>query len=49
MSAAAGAVGEIAVQLAKNHGCKVIGIAGGKEKCAYVKSLGAIECIDYKS
>lgn len=30
VSAAAGAVGEIAVQLAKNHGCKVIGIAGGK-------------------
>ena len=41
VSAAAGAVGELAVQIAKNHGCRVIGIAGGKEKCAYVKSVGA--------
>ena len=32
VSAAAGAVGELAVQLAKNYGCKVIGIAGGKDK-----------------
>lgn len=49
VSAAAGAVGEIAVQLAKNHGCKVIGIAGGKDKCSYVKSIGADHCVDYKN
>jgi NADPH-dependent curcumin reductase CurA len=37
VSAAAGAVGEIAIQLAKNHyKCKVIGIAGGPVKCKYV-------------
>ena len=38
------------MQIAKKIvGCKkVIGIAGGKEKCDWVKSLGADECIDYK-
>ena len=49
VSAAAGAVGELAVQIARNHGCRVIGIAGGKDKCTYVKSIGAEACIDYKS
>ncbi|CAD8080340.1 unnamed protein product [Paramecium primaurelia] len=51
ISAAAGAVGEIAVQLAKTYyKCKVIGIAGGPEKCDYVKKqLGAHDCIDYKN
>ena len=51
ISAAAGATGSVAVQLAKNVvGCKrVIGIAGGKEKCDFVKSLGADACLDYKS
>ena len=48
VSAAAGAVGEIAVQLAKNAGCFVIGIASSKEKCDCVKSLGADFAIDYK-
>jgi len=50
VSGAAGAVGSVFVQLAKKVvGCtKVIGIAGGKEKCDWVKSLGADECIDYK-
>jgi len=50
VSGAAGAVGSIFVQIAKNIvGCKtVIGIAGGKEKCDWVKSLGADDCIDYK-
>lgn len=44
------AVGSIFVQIAKKIvGCeKVIGIAGGKEKCDWVKSLGADECVDYK-
>ena len=41
ISAAAGAVGQIAVQLAKYHGCRVCGIAGSDEKCAYLKTIGA--------
>ena len=51
LDADASAVGSVVVQLAKNIvGCKnVVGIAGGKEKCDWVKSLGADECIDYKS
>jgi NADPH-dependent curcumin reductase CurA len=50
VSAAAGAVGSAAVQFAKAHGCRVIGIAGGPDKCAYVKDeLGADEVIDYKA
>jgi len=37
VSAAAGAVGELAIQLAKHHyKCRVIGIAGGQDKCRYV-------------
>lgn len=48
VSTAAGAVGEIAVQLAKNAGCVVCGIAGSDEKCQYVKSLGADYVINYK-
>lgn len=51
VSGAAGSVGTCIVQLAKNVvGCKrVVGIAGGKEKCDWVKTLGADECVDYKS
>lgn len=50
VSAAAGAVGSTAVQIAKNLGCRVIGIAGGPDKCAYVKNdLGADAVIDYKN
>ncbi|GAA6006449.1 hypothetical protein JCM10207_004938 [Rhodosporidiobolus poonsookiae] len=51
ISGAAGATGSAAVQIAKKMvGCKkVIGIAGGPEKCSWVKTLGADECIDYKS
>jgi NADPH-dependent curcumin reductase len=48
VSAAAGGVGEIAVQLAKIAGCRVVAIVGSKEKCEYIKSLGADEAIDYK-
>ncbi len=49
VSAAAGAVGSVVGQVAKIKGCHVVGIAGGPEKCAYVKDeLGFDECIDYK-
>lgn len=50
VSAAAGAVGSIAVQIAKLKGCRVVGIAGSNEKRAYViNELGADECINYKT
>ena len=49
VSGAAGAVGSIVGQIAKIKGCKVIGIAGGSEKCSYVRDqLGFDNCIDYK-
>ena len=49
VSAAAGAVGSTVVQVAKASGMTVIGTAGGAEKCALVKGLGADAVIDYKS
>jgi NADPH-dependent curcumin reductase CurA len=50
VSGAAGAVGSIVGQIAKLKGCTVIGIAGGKEKCDYLKNeLGFDEAIDYKN
>ena len=50
VSAAAGAVGSMAVQIAKIQGARVIGIAGGAEKCSWVTGLyGADAAIDYKS
>ena len=49
VSAAAGAVGSIVCQIAKIQGCKVIGIAGGPEKCGYLRDeLGVDAAIDYK-
>ena len=49
VSAASGAVGSVVGQLAKEKGCRVIGIAGGPEKCSYVTDvLGFDACIDYK-
>ncbi|MDO5629094.1 MAG: NADP-dependent oxidoreductase [Mobilicoccus sp.] len=48
VSAAAGAVGSVVVQLAKAAGCRVIGVAGGPDKCAWVTELGADEVIDYR-
>jgi NADPH-dependent curcumin reductase CurA len=49
VSGAAGAVGTVVVQLAKIRGCRVIGIAGGEEKCRFVvDELGADACIDYR-
>jgi NADPH-dependent curcumin reductase CurA len=50
ISGAAGAVGSVAGQIAKLKGCKVVGIAGGPDKCAYVvNELGFDSCIDYKN
>jgi NADPH-dependent curcumin reductase CurA len=49
VSAAAGAVGSVAGQLAKAKGCTVIGIAGGPEKCAWLEELGFDATIDYKN
>jgi NADPH-dependent curcumin reductase CurA len=49
VSAGAGAVGSIVVQVAKAKGMKVIASAGGPDKCDFVRSLGAGEVIDYKA
>ena len=50
VSGAAGAVGQTVGQLAKIKGCRVVGIAGGPEKCAWVvQELGFDACIDYKA
>ena len=50
LSGAAGAVGAVAGQIARIKGCRVIGIAGGIDKCNYiVKDLGFDAAIDYKS
>ncbi|WP_338750420.1 NADP-dependent oxidoreductase [Janibacter alittae] len=46
VSAAAGAVGSTVVQLAKAKGCRVIGVAGGPEKVAWLRELGCDEAID---
>ncbi len=50
ISAASGAVGSVAGQLAKIAGCRTVGIAGGPEKCAYVRDeLGFDVAIDYRN
>jgi NADPH-dependent curcumin reductase CurA len=49
VSAASGAVGSVVGQLAKMAGCRAVGIAGGPEKCAYVRNeLGFDACIDHR-
>ncbi|HEY6354224.1 MAG TPA: NADP-dependent oxidoreductase [Burkholderiaceae bacterium] len=49
ISAASGAVGSAFGALAKARGCRVVGIAGGQEKCRYVTDeLGFDACIDYR-
>lgn len=49
VSAASGAVGQVVGQIAKIKGCRVIGIAGGPDKCAYVTNeLGFDAAIDYR-
>lgn len=50
VDAAAGSVGALVGQIAKLEGCRVVGIAGGPDKCAYVTdTLGFDACIDYKN
>ena len=49
ISGAAGGVGSIVVQMARIQGCEVIGIAGGKEKCDFIRELGCEHAIDYKN
>ncbi|MFO1297864.1 MAG: NADP-dependent oxidoreductase [Rubrivivax sp.] len=50
VDAASGAVGGVVGQLAKARGCRAVGLAGGADKCAYVKDeLGFDACIDYKA
>jgi NADPH-dependent curcumin reductase CurA len=49
VSASAGAVGSAVVQIAKDKGMTVIGSAGGKDKCDFVRSIGADRVIDYKA
>lgn len=49
VSAAAGSVGGYVGQIAKALGCRVVGIAGGAEKCGWVvETLGFDACIDYR-
>jgi NADPH-dependent curcumin reductase CurA len=50
VSAASGAVGSVAGQIAKRAGARVVGIAGGAEKCLWVQdNLGFDDCIDHRS
>jgi hypothetical protein len=50
VSAASGAVGSVVGQLAKAADCRVVGIAGGADKCRYVvETLGFDACVDYKA
>lgn len=50
VSGAAGAVGTVVGQIAKIKGCRVVGIAGGRDKCDWlVKELGFDAAIDYKA
>lgn len=50
VAAASGAVGSVVGQIAKLQGCRVVGIAGGAEKCRYVlEELGFDACIDHRA
>ena len=50
VSAASGAVGSMVGQIARHHGCRVIGIAGSAEKCRWtVEQAGFDHCINYKT
>lgn len=49
VSGAAGATGSVAAQLAKASGCRVVGIAGGPDKCEWLTSIGLDAAIDHKA
>jgi len=50
VAAATGAVGSVVGQIGKLQGCRVVGIAGGTDKCAWaVRELGFDDCIDHHS
>ncbi|TSI15401.1 NADP-dependent oxidoreductase [Brevibacterium aurantiacum] len=50
VSAAAGATGSIASQIARSLGCRTIGVAGGQEKCDWVREAAGLDaCVDYRS
>ena len=50
VSGAAGATGSVVGQIAKIKGCRVVGIAGGEDKCRMVvEELGLDACLDYKA
>jgi NADPH-dependent curcumin reductase CurA len=50
VSAASGAVGSVAGQLAKRAGARVVGVAGGSEKCLFVQDfLGFDDCVDHRN
>jgi NADPH-dependent curcumin reductase CurA len=50
VSAAAGAVGSVAGQIGRLLGCRVVGIAGGVDKCRHVvEQLGFDTCLDYRA
>ena len=50
VSAASGAVGSVVCQLAKRKGCRVVGVAGGPDKCrAVTEEFGFDACVDYKA
>ncbi|PKM29947.1 MAG: NADP-dependent oxidoreductase [Gammaproteobacteria bacterium HGW-Gammaproteobacteria-11] len=50
VSAASGPVGTVVGQTAKQLGCRVVGVAGGPDKCRFVvEELGFDACVDYKA
>jgi NADPH-dependent curcumin reductase CurA len=50
ISAASGAVGSVAGQIAKRAGARVVGVAGGPEKCLFVQeTLGFDDCVDHRA
>lgn len=49
VSAAAGAVGSMACQIARLKGCRVVGIAGGQRKCNWLRDELGVDAIDYKA
>ncbi|MFC0283467.1 NADP-dependent oxidoreductase [Camelimonas abortus] len=50
VSAAAGSVGSLVGQIAKIHGCRVVGVAGGREKCEWLeRELGFDAAVDYRA